>query len=366
MFLNELSIIGFKNLMEETIEFSSRVNCFVGDNGAGKTNILDAIHYLSMGRSVLSMTDSQSVRHGDDFFVLDGTYQSSKEKKEQVLCTYKRGSGKTLKRNGKEYTKLSDHIGMIPIVTVSPADSFLITEAAEERRRYLNSFLSQLDKSYLNAIMRYNQVLSERNKLLKEDSLYSMMDLLDVLDMQLVEHGELVHKKHAELVEQLAPLVEEHYKELSDDKEQIELTYRSALNDAPFAELLKEAKEKDKAMQFTTVGVHRDDMVMTIGGHPLRRYGSQGQQKSFLVALKLAQYNVVANIANEKPILLLDDLFDRLDLQRVEKLLGIVERTEYGQIFITDCNSIRLKGVLDKSSEDYSLFKVDEGEVDKI
>ncbi len=360
MFLKKISIINFKNVEQATLEFASRVNCFVGENGAGKTNVVDAIHYLSMGKGSLSMTDSQSMRHGTDFFVLDGEYNSAQDKKEGVVCAFRKGQGKTLKRNGKEYEKLSDHVGLIPIVIVSPADSFLITDAADERRRYLNAFISQLDKPYLNSIVRYNRVLGERNQLLKNGV---NRDIMEILDAQLVEEGAKIHAKRSNLIEKMAPLVAEYYRELSDDREEVELSYHSELNDTPFAELLDRAAEKDRICQFTTSGIHRDDMKMTIGGYQLRKYGSQGQQKSFLVALKLAQYAIVAQEKGEKPILLLDDLFDKLDMTRVEKLLGIVSRDDFGQIFITDCNKVRLQSILGKSGEDYALFSVDNGQV---
>lgn len=360
MFLRKISIINFKNVGQAALGFSSRVNCFVGENGAGKTNVVDAIHYLSMGRGALLMTDSQCVRHGTDFFMLDGEYLTATDKKEGVVCSFRKGQGKTLKRNGKEYERLSDHVGLIPIVVVSPADSFLITDAADERRRYLNAFISQLDKAYLSSVVRYNRVLGERNQLLK---MSANPDIMEILDAQLVEEGVKIHARRTELVERLAPLAAGYYRELSGDREQVELSYRSELNDMPFGELLRRSSEKDRLCQFTTSGVHRDDMKMNIGGYPLRKYGSQGQQKSFLVALKLAQYTIVAQERGEKPILLLDDLFDKLDMSRVEKLLGLVSREDFGQIFITDCNKVRLQGILDKSGEGYSLFGVDDGQV---
>ncbi len=360
MFLKKISILNFKNVGQATLGFGSRVNCFVGGNGAGKTNVVDAIHYLSMGKSALSMTDLQSVRHGEDFFMLDGEYVSAQDKKEGVVCSFGKSMGKTLKRNGKEYEKLSDHVGLIPIVIVSPADSFLVTDAADERRRYLNAFLSQLDKTYLNSIVRYNRVLGERNQLLK---MGGNQDIMEILDVQLSEEGEKIHAKRAELIGRLAPLVADYYRELSNDREKVKLTYHSELNELTFPELLKRSAEKDRVCQFTSSGIHRDDMKMTIGGHQLRKYGSQGQQKSFLVALKLAQYTIVAGEKGEKPILLLDDLFDKLDMSRVEKLLGLVSREGFGQIFITDCNKVRLQNILDKSGESYALFGVEGGEV---
>lgn len=366
MFLKKLSIIGFKNVEQSTLEFSSRVNCFVGDNGAGKTNIIDAIHYLSMCKSAQSMTDTQSIRHGGDFFLLDAEYRSAQDKRETVVCGFKRSTGKTVKRNSKDYERLADHIGLIPIVIVSPADSFLVSDAAEERRRYLNSFLSQFDREYLASIMRYNHILSERNRLLKQPQSATASELLEILDSQLTDVGNTVYTKRKELIERLSPLVAHYYRILSDDREQIELSYRSELNESSFAELLKSSRERDWINQYSTSGIHRDDMRMKIGGYPLRKYGSQGQQKSFLVALKLAQYTIVSQSRGEQPILLLDDLFDKLDMQRVEKLIGLVSSSDFGQIFITDCNKVRVQTILERSGESYTLWNVVNGVTEQL
>ncbi|MCC8018246.1 MAG: DNA replication and repair protein RecF [Rikenellaceae bacterium] len=364
MHLERLSVIGFKNIGEAVLELPHRINCFVGDNGAGKTNLIDAVHYLSMCRSSLAMSDAQCVRHGGEFFVLDGGYRCDGGRKETVVCSFKKSAGKTLKRNGKEYDKLSDHIGLVPLVIVSPADSFLVTDAAEERRRYLNSFLSQLDRGYLSAAVRYNQVLAERNKLLKDDC--PREDVLEILDMQLVEAGNTIHAKRRKLIERLAPLTGEFYAELSGDREQVTLEYRSELNETPFDELLRQAAEKDRVMRFSTAGVHRDDLKMKIGGLALRKYGSQGQQKSFLVALKLAQYMIVASERGEKPVLLLDDVFDKLDPDRVGNLLALVSGERFGQIFISDCSRSRIEEILARLDESYSLFTVKDGVVEEI
>ena len=366
MFLKKLSLINFKNLEHATLEFSSRINCFVGDNGAGKTNVVDAIHYLSVGKSAFTMTDSQSAMHGSDFFVLDAEYATRNGKKECVVCSFKRTGGKSMRRNGKEYERLSDHLGLAPVVIVSPADSFLVTDAAEERRRYINAFLSQLDKTYLSAILRYNHILAERNRMLKQYAREASAEIMEILDLQLAEAAAVVHPKRAELIEKLAPLVAEYYRVLSGDREEIELAYSSELNDRTMEEILAGAREKDRVSQYTTSGLHRDDLKMRIGGYPLRKYGSQGQQKSFLVALKLAQYAIVAQSSGEKPVLLLDDLFDKLDMGRVEKLIGVVSAEEFGQIFITDCNKVRLEGVLERSGQNYTLFNVDEGKVSPV
>ena len=358
MFLKKISLLNFKNIEQAELALCRGVNCLVGDNGAGKTNVIDAVYYLSMCKSSLPMTDGQSIRHGADFFLAEGQYLTDGGKSENIVCSFSRKGGKVLKRNGKEYERLSDHVGLVPAVIVSPADSALISDASDERRRYLNAFISQLDRSYLTAVMRYNAVLAERNRLLK-----NMPDetMLQIYDMQLVEQGERIHARRREFAERLQPVAAEYYRILSGDREQVELHYKSELNDRPFGEILLAARQKDLANEFTTSGIHRDDLVLRIGGYPLRKYGSQGQQKSFLIALKLAQYTIVAQEKGEKPILLLDDLFDKLDAGRVEQLIRLVSEDSFGQIVITDCNPTRLRRILDKAGGAYSLFTVENG-----
>ena len=309
MFLKKISLLNFKNIEQAELALCRGVNCLVGDNGAGKTNVIDAVYYLSMCKSSLPMTDGQSIRHGADFFLAEGQYLTDGGKSENIVCSFSRKGGKVLKRNGKEYERLSDHVGLVPAVIVSPADSALISDASDERRRYLNAFISQLDRSYLTAVMRYNAVLAERNRLLK-----NMPDetMLQIYDMQLVEQGERIHARRREFAERLQPVAAEYYRILSGDREQVELHYKSEL-------------------------------------------------KSFLVALKLAQYTIVAQEKGEKPILLLDDLFDKLDAGRVEQLIRLVSEDSFGQIVITDCNPTRLRRILDKAGGAYSLFTVENG-----
>lgn len=364
MLLRKLSLVNFKNIRSASAEFSAGINCLVGGNGAGKTNILDAIYYLSMCKSALAMTDRQNLCHGEPFFVIEGAYDSDAGRHFDIVCSYAQQGGKKVKNGSKEYDRIADHVGLIPVVIVSPADAFLVSDAAEERRRYLNAFISQLDRDYLQTVMRYNAVLGERNRLLKELSGPTQEEILSVLDQQLIAHGEKIHARRAAFIDRLRPLTAAYYRTLSDDREQVELLYRSDLNDKPFEEVLKASFERDRINQFTTAGVHRDDLSMRIGGRALRKYGSQGQQKSFLIALKLAQYVVVADTAAEKPILLLDDLFDKLDTERVERLIGLVGGDDFGQIFISDCNPHRLQSILEKNGSRYALFRVEAGHVE--
>jgi DNA replication and repair protein RecF len=365
MILRRLSLVGFKNIASGALEFSSGLNCLVGENGAGKTNVMDAVHYLSMCRSSLGGTDRQSVRHGAEFFLVEGEYTADAGHGLRVACSFSPAAGgasggKKMKADGKEYERLSDHVGLVPVVMVSPADTFLISDAADERRRWLNAFISQLDRACLQALVRYNAVLAERNRLLKDPG--ASTEILDVLDMQLAVHGDVIHARRAEITERMRPLVADYYARLSDDREQVSMTYRSEVAQGGMAAVLAAARGKDIANGFTTGGIHRDDIVMRIGGDALRRYGSQGQQKSFLIALKLAQFAVVREVTGETPILLLDDLFDKLDTGRVERLIELVEGLA-GQVFISDCNRLRLEEVLKRGGREYSLFEIENGEI---
>ena len=360
MYLKKIALLNFKNIRQEELALCPGINALVGDNGAGKTNVIDAVYYLSMCKSSLQMTDGQSIRHDADFFLIEGNYLTDAGKREVIACTFSRKGGKILKRNGKEYDRLSDHVGLIPAVIVSPADSALISDAADERRRYLNAFISQLDRNYLQAVMRYNAVLAERNRLLK---IHPDETMLQIYDRQLCDHGGVIHARREEFARRLQPIVAKYYRMLSEDREQVELLYKSELNERPFEEILQAARQKDLVNEFTTSGIHRDDLVLKIGGYPLRKYGSQGQQKSFLIALKLAQYAIVAEEKHERPILLLDDLFDKLDAGRVEQLIRLVSDETFGQILISDCNPTRLKTILDRAGGDYTLFAVADGAV---
>lgn len=362
MRLEKLSLLNFKNITECALLPSEGINCIVGSNGAGKTNVVDAIHYLSMSKSSLPMTDGQNIRHGEPFFMLSGEYTTDGGMGVSVTCGFEKGKGKSLKFCGKEYERLADHIGVVPVVMVSPADSALVSESADERRRWLNAFISQLDHSYLDATMRYNRLLAERNTLLKQGDML-IPELLDVIDERLAEQGEKVAATRRDILSRLAPIAERIYGEIAQARESVCLAYRSELNNTPFVEILAANRQKDMVMGFTTSGIHRDDVTMTIGGYPLRKYGSQGQQKSFLLALKLAQYTLLHERLGERPLLLLDDLFDKLDEERLQRLIGVTSGEEYGQVFITDCNRERIISILQQSGLDFRLFAVEGGEV---
>lgn len=360
MILKKLSLINFKNLSQQVIELEPSINCFVGDNGTCKTNIVDAIHYLAMCKSALGMSDSQCVLHGEDFFVVDGAFENEDGRKEQIVCSYKRGNQKIIKRNDKAYERFSDHVGLIPTVIVSPADSMLISESGEERRKYINAFISQFDHDYLAAMIRYNGALAERNKYLK---IGSDEQMLLIYDMQLAAAAEKIFERRKEMIEKLQPIVAEFYKTLSGDRETVSLTYRTDLEEGELTELLLKSREKDCILGHTTVGIHRDDIQFSIGDVPLRKYGSQGQQKSFIIALKLAQYQIIAEQTGKTPILLLDDVFDKLDESRVAELITLVASDSFGQIVITDCSHERMERLLANSGAEYKLFDVTYGKV---
>ncbi len=361
MFLNKLDIIQYKNLGCVTLSFSNKINCFIGNNGAGKTNALDSIYYLSMCKSAFGTSDRQLVMHEKDFFVITGQYKDNLSGYENINCSFKTNAGKKIKRNDKEYPKLVEHIGLIPVVIVTPYDSGIINESGEERRKYINQLISQIDKQYLTNVIKYNQLIAQRNILLKSKNQY---DVLEIIDMQLSELGDKIHKVRKATIEKLAPIVQSYYDILCESKEQISISYTSKLNNQSMEQILKDTFEKDCINQHTTSGIHRDDIKMNIMDYPIRKYGSQGQQKSFIIALKLAQGDIIAEHTNKKPILILDDVFDKLDLNRVEGLLKIVSSDKFGQIFISDCNKQRLDNILQRVTDKYTIFKVENSNIE--
>ncbi len=359
MHIENLSLTNFKNYDESSFGFSNSINCIVGDNGVGKTNILDAIHYLSLTKSFFNSIDSISIRHKAEFFIINGTFGVG-EGKEAVSCSFQRHKQKIIKRNGKDYSRLSDHIGRFPVVMISPADSCLITEGSEERRKFMNKIISQFDTMYLDSILKYNKALQQRNRLLKSFKAGTPYDdqALQVWDMQLVRYGEYVHEVRRGLVDNMIPVFQKYYSMISSDNESVRLTYRSTLNDRDFGDALRKSLDKDMYLEYTTVGVHKDDLVLEMDEHPVKSIGSQGQQKSYLTALKLAKYDYIKGKSGILPILLLDDIFDKFDGKRVEQIIKIVMSDDFGQIFITDTYEERLVSILDKAGAKYKLFAV--------
>ncbi len=365
MYLQQLSVINFKNYTEAELTFSEGVNAFTGNNGAGKTNLLDAIHYLSLCKSYFNPIDSQQIKHGTDFFIINGTFNKN-DTKEAIACGVKRNQKKQFKRNKKDYQRLADHIGLFPLVMVSPYDISIIIEGSEERRKFIDNVISQTDNKYLDELIIYNKVLINRNALLKRIADTGKYDpeLLAVFDEQLITSGNLIFEKRKAFMESFTAIFNKHYQFLSGDAEQVELVYESQLLQDDFASLLKRSTEKDRALERTTTGIHKDELQFAIHGMPMKKFGSQGQQKSFLIALKLAQYSFLYQQKGFKPLLLLDDIFDKLDDNRVTKLMQMVSNHDFGQVFITDTSAAKIKNIFKKIDVDLKLFKVTGGEID--
>jgi len=361
MYLEKLSIINFKNFETQTFDFQDKINCFVGKNGVGKTNVLDAIYYLSFAKSYFNPIAVQNIRHEQNFFVVEGDYKIS-DRKEKIICSLKRGQKKVLKRNGKAYEKFSDHIGQIPLVIISPSDRDLVIEGSDTRRKFIDGVISQQDKGYLQDLIAYNKVLSQRNALLKYFAANRTFDLtnLEVYNDQMIGYGSRIYEKRKDFLEKFIPIFNEKYQIISNDKEQVNLSYKSQLQNASLQNLLLNSLEKDKVLQYTTVGIHKDDLNFEIGAHSIKKFGSQGQQKSYLIALKLAQFEFIKQQSNITPILLLDDIFDKLDESRVSHIVELVNSEEFGQIFITDTHSERTEKVVKKSDKPYQIFTLDE------
>ncbi|WP_461532694.1 DNA replication/repair protein RecF [Sinomicrobium sp.] len=358
MFLKKLSLVNYKNFKAKDFEFDEKINCLVGDNGIGKTNVLDAIYHLSFGKSYFNPIAVQNIRHGEDFFVVDGLF-SKMGHDEHIICSFKKGQKRGIKRNGKAYDKLSDHIGFLPLVIISPADRDLIVEGSETRRRFIDSVISQSDKIYLDHLIQYNRALSQRNSLLKYFALNHTYDnnTLSIYNEQLHLHGSEIFKGRQAFLEAFVPIFLERYRAISNSGENVNISYSSSLSEQPLDELLKNAINKDRALQYTSTGIHRDDLSLEIDGYPIRKFGSQGQQKSFLVALKLAQFDFIKQQAGVSPILLLDDIFDKLDENRVARIVKLMENN-FGQLFISDTHASRTEAVVRETARSYKVFQL--------
>ena len=364
MHLSSLHTIDFKNYQELQLEFNPQVNCFTGDNGVGKTNLLDAVHYLSMCKSYFNPVDSQNIRHEQPFFMIRGEFHH-KEVSERIDVAVQKGQKKKVSRKKKQYDKLSEHIGRYPVVLVTPNDAELILGGSETRRRFMDVIISQYDRVYLEHLIRYNKALQQRNTLLKDMVRSGRFDIsaLEPWDMQLSEHAKVIHATRKELLAQLGPVFNANYSDISGDQEQVSLSYESHLFEAGMDQLLKESLTKDRQMQYTTTGVHKDDLLFKIGDHPIKKFGSQGQQKSYLLALKLAQFFLIKEKKGIKPILLLDDIFDKIDESRVKALLRAVNDEQFGQIFITDTHPERMEEVLSGLSVSSTIFNIKRGNI---
>lgn len=359
MFLKKLSLVNFKNYEETEMEFSPKINSLVGNNGVGKTNILDAIHYLSLTKSFFNNIDSVNIRHGEDYFIINGTFMRNDEE-DQIYCAFQKQKQKVLKKNSKEYQKLSDHVGKYPVVMISPADNALISEGSEERRRFLNKIISQYNPEYLDSVLKYSKALQNRNRLLKDFKASGKFDndALTIWDSQLVKYGTYVYHEREQLVNELIPVFQENYSMISSGKENVKLSYRSHLSEGDFAEALVNSVAKDRFLEYTTIGIHKDDLLLEMNGHSVKSLGSQGQQKSYLVALKLAKFEYIRQKSGISPILLLDDIFDKFDAGRVEHIIRLVGNHRFGQIFMTDTHQSRLHEILSSHNTQYKLFRI--------
>lgn len=356
MILSSVSILNYRNIEAAELVFSDKFNCFIGNNGEGKTNLLDAIYFLSFCHSMFTNVDSQMIQHGKEFFMINGKY----DKGDEISVGMKRGHKKTFKRNGKAYRKLSEHIGLIPLICVSPDDVSIISGGSEERRRFLDIVISQYDNAYIDNLNRYNKALQQRNALLKqaaEDDVPCDMSLMELWEEEMASNGEEIYRRRNDFVERFIPVFNNIYKEISGEHEDVSLRYLSHCQRGNLLEVIQRDRKKDLIMGYSLHGIHKDDLEMLIGGYPMKREASQGQTKSYVIALKLAQFDFL----NESPILLLDDVFDKLDSQRVENIVRIVSGDNFGQIFITDTNRDHLDKILAKGRFDYKIFNVKQG-----
>lgn len=349
MSLQHLTLTNFKNYQTLDVDFSSRINCITGDNGEGKTNILDAIYYLSFCKSFFTGIDSQNIKHGEQFFIVQGNYDFDGEQTE-IYCGFEPGKRKRFKRNKKEYERFADHIGLIPLVMVSPYDINLIIGGSDERRKFIDGIISQFDKEYLYQYQKYIKILAQRNHLLKETPQTWQIDeeILQVYNDQLAESGQFIYQKRKNFIAEIEPIFQKYFDIISQGKEKVTLVYQTAIDEKPLAQLLKENRSIDLTTRYTNFGVHKDDLELGMSGLQIKRLGSQGQQKTYLIAMKLAQFEYINQLCGRKAILLLDDIFDKLDQHRGEQIVNLVAQNNFGQIFITDTSSNRIKLILEK------------------
>lgn len=355
-----LHVLNFRNHREVEIALCPEVNCFTGPNGTGKTNLLDAVHYLALGKGYFDAVDLHNILHGEELFMVQGRMVTA-EGEDTILCSVRKGQRKVLSRNRKEYDRLADHVGRYPVVMITPYDGQLVLEGSEVRRRFLDGLIAQFDKGYLEALIRYNRAIAQRNALLKHMAERGGLpkETFEPWDEQLVEHATAIHAARAAFMNELVPLLEQHYAGISSGPEQVALEYRSPLSDGGMHELLVRSWDRDRAAQYTTTGIHKDDLVFTLQGQPLKRFGSQGQQKTYLIALKLAQFELTARRSGVQPVLLLDDIFDKIDPQRMRHLLELLSGHRFGQVLITDTDAHRLHAALDGLHLETRFFHLD-------
>ena len=364
MVLKDISILNYKNLADVQLEFSPKINCIVGRNGEGKTNLIDAIYFLSFCKSSVSPgSDVQVIKHNADFMMLQGGYLTEQNEEEKIYCGLKRRQKKVFKRNGKEYTKLSDHIGHVRLVMVSPGDTELIWGGSELRRRFVDMVISQYDAEYLHQVIRYRKSLVQRNVLLRDEA-EPDDNFISIYEAEMADAGERIYAARRSFIEEFLPTFRRIYAQLAGSEEEVDLVYRSHAAQGALLDQMKDSRRKDRAMGFSLCGVHRDDLDFMLRGYPIKREGSQGQNKTFVISLKLSQFEFLKNKGNRRvPILLLDDIFDKLDSGRVEQIVKMVSGQDFGQIFITDTDRDYISGILQRSEKDYRFYRVEQGVV---
>ena len=363
MILNRLSIFNYKNISSAELDFVPKLNCLVGMNGEGKTNVLDVIHFLSLAKSSTTSMDSQAIMHGQELMSIQGEYEHEDGTHETIHCGLKKGQKKVLRRGKKAYRRIADHIGLIPLIMVSPADQWLIAGGSEERRHFLDIVISQYNHTYLDALVRYNKALQQRNTLLKQEE-EPDNELMALLEEEMARVGTYIYEERKRYVELFIPTFQSFYSLISQEKEQVSLTYSSHGERGDLLEVIRRDRAKDRAVGYSLHGTHRDDLQMMLGGFPIKREGSQGQNKTFLIALKLAQFDFLKQTGSHtSPLLLLDDIFDKLDATRVQQIIKLVSGDHFGQIFLTDTNREHLDHILSTTTSSYRLFQVKGGNI---
>ena len=359
MFLKQLKLTNYKNIEASKFDFEAPINCFIGNNGIGKSNILDSIYHLAFTKSYFNPSSQQNIKFNKDFFAIEGLFEI-KAKVEKVSCSLKKGQKKNIKRNGKRYIKIADHIGLIPLVIISPIDRDLILEGSITRRRFIDGVIGQTDKTYLKNLVDYNKTLAQRNALLKYFAINRTFDStnLEIYNQQMIDLSQPIHDKRKAFMEAFIPIFMHRYNIISNSQECVTINYYSDLNEKGMDELLSLNFQRDKSLQYTSVGIHKDDLNFQIAGVPIKKFGSQGQQKTFLIALKLAQFDFIKKVSGINPIVLLDDIFDKLDQNRVTQTIKLFENETIGQIFISDTHKDRIKAALAATKSNYEIFNL--------